>query len=125
MNTKNIRTVIIISVCSVIFLLIAAVVILYTVFGIGKDSFDKTYISSIYISDSTVEFDAAITTSADFYSGHSYTLDGDKMYIKVYSSLVKKVQAWPVHIEIKCDTSDIKQIYQDRGSEKVLLWERA
>lgn len=125
MKSSKLKAMIITFVCSVVFLLIVAGVILCTAFGtMGKDSTDKAHISNISVSNYAVEFDADITTSADFYSGYSYTIDGDKMYINVYSSLVNKVQAWPVHVKIKCDTADINQIYQNHSEKKTLLWER-
>lgn len=123
MNRKNILKAIIICGCIVV-ILTAAALILYNVFGVGEVSYDKTYITNVSVSDCAVEFDADISTSADYYKDYEYSVDGDRMYIKVYSQSLTGGKQWPVHINIECNTSEINEIYQDLGDKKLLKWER-
>ena len=108
----------------VIVSLLAAAVILWSIFGIGKVSYDKAFITNVAVSDCAVELDTDIATSADYYKDYEYTIDGDRMYIKVYSQSLTGGKPWPVHIKIGCDASEINEIYQELGNKKVLVWKR-
>lgn len=123
MTRKKIFKAVLICGC-VIVSLFAAAVILCSIFGIGKVSYDKAFITNVSVNDCSVELDANIATSADYYKDYEYTIDGDRMYIKVYSQFITGGKRWPVHVKIGYDTSKINEIYQDLGDEKILIWER-
>jgi hypothetical protein len=108
-----------------IVIIIGGAVLLKT-FIIGSlESVDIVPLNHISVSDTEIALSGELQASALAYKGFKYRIDGETMYVRVYSVVVSSFHKYgTIQIGIDGDFSNINKIYVEDSDNQRLIWDR-
>jgi predicted small secreted protein len=121
------KTILIISICVVVVLIVIAGVFFVKYFVVGK-TMNPDVIGQIKVdvSDHQVQLSGSfVLASAEAYKNYHYRIDDNNMYIKIYGTIVSAIHKSGIFdIVIDGNFSDIKTIYLEDDSSQQIIWEK-
>ena len=122
-----------------LFILLFAILLLTGIYLVMKftpvvvtvvyESSPEPAIQNIEVDDDVVNISGVFATSATFYHGYTYQLNGDELNVKLYNHMLAfscnhHDESGDVEIRIQDDFHTLKQIYLVDNENKRLLWDR-
>ena len=84
------------------------------------------FASEIVVSHDSVKLKGNTSHSAPAFVGYVYEVKGNNLYVglkyNMFWGFFKRIGAFD--IQIKCDTSNLSNIYFKNGNEEKLIWEK-